>query len=344
LVLDDPTVSTDHARLERHGAIFMVEDLNSRNGITLNGQPLPPNRLYPLNAGDRVQICDFVLEMAAAPAPALAPEPAAPEPFPAAFAGFELRKVYAPRDVVGGDFFVSKTLDANRLAVAVGDATGAARPPAEVTPRCAEAVRRLAVPEAGPRDVAAGLQRALAEMQAGGRVTLLYGILDGRDASFRYANAGHVPPVVYHRSRPEQIRKILVRGEPLGSEPAAPPEEKRIALEAGEVMILLTDGVVDAFPRGGADETTLKNGIREVLVQSWHLDFKGFVEAVKRKIADAEAAAAPFGYEGVAAVVARHGAAGVRVLLPALHEAVVRHAGSQDPGDDLTLIGFERTR
>ena len=344
LALDDATVSTDHARLERHGALYMIEDLNSRNGVTLNGQVLPPQRLYPLHPGDRFQICDFTLEMAAQAEPPAA-EPPPPEPFPPAFGCFELRKVYAPRDVVGGDFFVHRALDANRLAVAVGDASGTARPAVEVTPRCAETVRRLALPEAPPRDVVAAFQRALGEIQAGGRIALLYGILDARDASFRYVNAGLVPPFLYHRGRPDQIRKLLSRGEPLAAGPPPSLEEKRAGFEIGDVMVLLTDGVINASLRGGtAADTTLKNGIREALVQSWHLEFPAFVDAVKRKIAEAERTSAPFGYEGVAAAAAIHGAAGVRAFLPALQEAAMRHAGGADAGDDLTLIGFERTR
>lgn len=38
LVLDDETVSTDHAELTRRGSSYLVVDLASRNGTVVNGR------------------------------------------------------------------------------------------------------------------------------------------------------------------------------------------------------------------------------------------------------------------------------------------------------------------
>jgi pSer/pThr/pTyr-binding forkhead associated (FHA) protein len=38
--LDDPTVSNRHARLSYHHSQWWVEDLRSRNGTFLNGEPV----------------------------------------------------------------------------------------------------------------------------------------------------------------------------------------------------------------------------------------------------------------------------------------------------------------
>ena len=52
--LDDPTVSSLHARLTRRGEQVVVEDLSSRNGTLLNGRRLKaPTELTP---GDRLGI------------------------------------------------------------------------------------------------------------------------------------------------------------------------------------------------------------------------------------------------------------------------------------------------
>jgi pSer/pThr/pTyr-binding forkhead associated (FHA) protein len=60
LVLDDDTVSSDHAEVIRRGASFLAEDLCSRNGTLLNGRALDrPTRLSP---GDVLQIGPFRLE------------------------------------------------------------------------------------------------------------------------------------------------------------------------------------------------------------------------------------------------------------------------------------------
>jgi pSer/pThr/pTyr-binding forkhead associated (FHA) protein len=52
--LDDPTVSSLHARLTVQGGRVVVEDLGSRNGSLLNGRRLKaPTSLSP---GDRIGI------------------------------------------------------------------------------------------------------------------------------------------------------------------------------------------------------------------------------------------------------------------------------------------------
>jgi hypothetical protein len=52
----------------------------------------------------------------------------------------------------------------------------------------------------------------------------------------------------------------------------------------------------------------------------------------------------PFGIGGLARAVATHGGEGVRKLVPALEDALREYLSGGDPGDDITLIGFERTR
>jgi hypothetical protein len=54
VTLDDPLVSREHARIRISGAGATVEDLGSRNGVQLGGQPV--TRSAPLSNGDRIRI------------------------------------------------------------------------------------------------------------------------------------------------------------------------------------------------------------------------------------------------------------------------------------------------
>ncbi len=58
LVLNYPTVSSHHARLEQHGTFYQIIDLSSTNGTTVNGQRLPPHQPQLLKAGDILRIGD----------------------------------------------------------------------------------------------------------------------------------------------------------------------------------------------------------------------------------------------------------------------------------------------
>lgn len=54
VTLDDPLVSREHARIRIQGATAVVDDLGSRNGVQVGGQPLV--RSSALNNGDRIRI------------------------------------------------------------------------------------------------------------------------------------------------------------------------------------------------------------------------------------------------------------------------------------------------
>ena len=79
-------------------------------------------------------------------------------------------------------------------------------------------------------------------------VTCFYAILDPENASLSYANAGHDPPYLQRRGEAEELR---ARGMPLGLMPGMDYKEKEIVLDAGEVALFYTDGLVEAHnPKG----------------------------------------------------------------------------------------------
>jgi hypothetical protein len=73
LVLDAPSVSRHHARLEARGASVIVEDLGSSNGTLLNGRRI--ERPEAVQEGDELAIADFVLRLRREQPPAPAPDP-----------------------------------------------------------------------------------------------------------------------------------------------------------------------------------------------------------------------------------------------------------------------------
>ncbi|WP_257643805.1 PP2C family protein-serine/threonine phosphatase, partial [Staphylococcus haemolyticus] len=79
-------------------------------------------------------------------------------------------------------------------------------------------------------------------------VTCFYVILDPGRGSLRYANAGHDLPYLHRNSAAEELR---ARGTPLGLMSGMSYEEKEIMLDAGEVALFYSDGLVEAHdPKG----------------------------------------------------------------------------------------------
>lgn len=59
ICLDDSLVSDEHASITRTDGGYIIEDLNSRNGITLNGREVHQRKLH---RGDMIEIGTFRLK------------------------------------------------------------------------------------------------------------------------------------------------------------------------------------------------------------------------------------------------------------------------------------------
>ena len=54
-------VSRNHAQILHIQGKYYIEDLKSRNGTSVNGQTVDPDKgPHPLHEGDKIKICDFV--------------------------------------------------------------------------------------------------------------------------------------------------------------------------------------------------------------------------------------------------------------------------------------------
>lgn len=60
LIIDVSTVSRIHARLEKRGDVYYIQDLNSKNGTRINKRELVGEEQVPLRAGDHVAFADVV--------------------------------------------------------------------------------------------------------------------------------------------------------------------------------------------------------------------------------------------------------------------------------------------
>ena len=66
LLMDDPTLSREHARLFHDGESLLIEDLDSTNGIHVNGRKLKPRTPAAIEPGDRIELGGVKVELAVA--------------------------------------------------------------------------------------------------------------------------------------------------------------------------------------------------------------------------------------------------------------------------------------
>ncbi len=76
-------------------------------------------------------------------------------------------------------------------------------------------------------------------------VTLFYGVLDARDRSLTFVNAGHNPPLVC-RGADASFEELAATGIAFGAVPDATYAAGTALFEEGDVLVLYTDGITEA--------------------------------------------------------------------------------------------------
>jgi serine phosphatase RsbU (regulator of sigma subunit) len=167
------------------------------------------------------------------------------------FPGLDVASTYvtgADDQQVGGDWFDVFELPSGQVALAIGDVMGHDVDAAATMGQVRSALRSYAVEGGDPARVVAQLARFLELFAISALVTVVYGLLDlpGPDGSrcFRWANAGHLPPLLRHPNG--QVEELAEPSSPLLGAPSTEPRligETRLELNA--TLFLYTDGLVE---------------------------------------------------------------------------------------------------
>jgi sigma-B regulation protein RsbU (phosphoserine phosphatase) len=174
-------------------------------------------------------------------------------------AGYTLEAAYLPAAEVGGDFYqVLPQRDGSTLVV-VGDVSGKGLQAAMTGTLALGALRTLAADGMRPAELLARLNEQIVSTQEAGFITCIC-VRIAPDGRVSAANAGHLIP--YRNG--EEIE--LESGLPLGVAANMEYAEAAFALTPGDMLTLLSDGVVEAM----ADNGELFGFARTQEVSRWH--------------------------------------------------------------------------
>jgi anti-sigma regulatory factor (Ser/Thr protein kinase) len=152
--------------------------------------------------------------------------------------------VYIPAESrVGGDWFDMFRLDTDRLAVSCGDVAGHGMRAAVTMNVVRLALRSASLGKADPVAVLERGDRMLELEAESPMVTAVYGVLDLRRLVFSFASAGHFPALLAHQDG--TIVDLAASGLPLGIGYSEGRAEAEVALQAGDVLVFYTDGLVE---------------------------------------------------------------------------------------------------
>jgi serine phosphatase RsbU (regulator of sigma subunit)/anti-sigma regulatory factor (Ser/Thr protein kinase) len=162
--------------------------------------------------------------------------------------GWQFAAYYHAAREVGGDFYDFIDLPDGKVALVIGDVTGHGVPAALVM-----ATTRSILRSDAPRLVSPGAVLARANALLHGDippnmfVTCLYAVLEPATGRLVYANAGHDLPYV---KGDRGVRELRATGMPLGLMGDMSYEEEETVLDAGEGLLLHSDGLAEAHDPG----------------------------------------------------------------------------------------------
>jgi hypothetical protein len=165
-------------------------------------------------------------------------------------AGLDVAARLLPMSEVAGDFYDFLPADDGALGVLVADVSGHGVPAAIVASMVKVALASEADHARDPGELMTRLNRTLIGKFDFAFVTAVYACFEPRTRTLAYASAGHPPPIV---RRVSGELASLDRGDlAIGFSPTARYSTYREPLQAGDCVLLYTDGVTEAEGRDGA--------------------------------------------------------------------------------------------
>lgn len=213
--------------------------------------------------------------------------------------GLEIAAASYPALFASGDYFDFLPMLGGGVGFVVGDVSGHGFASALLMASTHAFLRSFALTCATISEIMTRANMFMSQAMDDDRfVTLLMARYDPRTRLFSYVNAGHPSGYVFNAAG--GVRATLnSTSVPLGVLPdAVPLPGEPVVLEPGDVVILLTDGVIEAF-----SPTSER-----------------------------------YGQQRLAAVVRAHIAEPARALVDAIHRSVLSFSGLPHPVDDLTVV------
>src|SRR5205085_9516981 len=205
--------------------------------------------------------------------------------------GYELQGISFPCYEIGGDYYDFIERDDGKLIVALGDVSGKGTAAALLMSSLHAAVHGQASSNHSITETISAVNRYLAENIPSNRfVTLFYAELEPKNGMLSFINAGHNPPLIVHAAG--TVEHLASGGLPLGITVNAQYKEGRTQLQEGDVLVIYSDGVSEAYNPQGEEFGTAR--LSEAVARNLDASASGIrdrIESALTKFAEGTAAA-----------------------------------------------------
>jgi hypothetical protein len=188
---------------------------------------------------------------------------------------------------VGGDFFDLFATDDDHVALLLGDVAGKGIATAMIAARAKHTMIAHLVEGDLPARVLSQTNLVLGRSTDPETfITTFVGLLDKRSGVLQYCNAGHPDPLLVRSGG--AVERLPTRSPLLGAFPETRFVPAQATLGAGDVLVLYTDGVIEARGSGGFFDT---ERLVSLLGRSTHVDVGDLADEILKEVTDYASAA-----------------------------------------------------
>jgi serine phosphatase RsbU (regulator of sigma subunit)/CHASE2 domain-containing sensor protein len=198
-------------------------------------------------------------------------------------AKFEICALMKPARAVGGDFYDYFLIDnANKVGIAVGDVSGKGVPAALFMSVSRTVLRTVAFEHEEPGLVLSKVNAILAQDNSEGMfVTIFYAVLDLATGILTFSSGGHDDAVL--RTASGSSERLGYMGPAIGLIDTAEYPTASRSLAAGDTILLLTDGITEAFDPNG--RVFGGERVLDILARQPHTSASDIVHALTQEVA-----------------------------------------------------------
>lgn len=186
---------------------------------------------------------------------------------------------------IGGDFYYFRPFKEKYVVLTLGDIMGKGIPASMVMAIVMGFFYEWGKQSFSPAFILERLNERLYSLwtdEESWFVTMFYAIYDEETHEFVYSSGGHQAALLIHADPERPIDRLKVDNLPIGIFEEMVWEEKRVTLEAGDRVVVFTDGVNEA--RNPAGEIFTMERLEDTLRKNLHLSPGEIARAVVKKV------------------------------------------------------------
>ncbi|MEO6655024.1 MAG: GAF domain-containing SpoIIE family protein phosphatase [Pyrinomonadaceae bacterium] len=200
-----------------------------------------------------------------------------------AIENFDVSAYVFPAEEVSGDYYDWVKVFDDQIGIVVADAVGKGIPAALLMSFLRASLRSCVqigyAPHIAFSKVSSLLRDSIEDNQF---ITAIYGILDSTNKTFVFSNAGHNPPLLM---KPDGEYRYVEYGDmPLGMFEDLHYHQHFIRFEAGQVMVIYTDGITEAANPTG--EEYGEDRLAKRVLDGIDLPAKQLIDHIRKGVAD----------------------------------------------------------